>query len=202
MKNLFDFLAENKITPNGLYVLHAMHNKYLHNKYINILTEQYRLELNNFLEQTSPNNYKITNKGLMLIRNSEKYFKTNKASKSKIPFEDWKDNIEAFNEFFPKGRRPNSSLGFRSPPKELYSRFSWFFQEYPEYTWDMVLNATKKYANSFIEEGTYSYMQSSKYFIKKDDVNKNTTSTLASICLMINEGEDFEIETGHHYFGP
>ena len=64
------------------------------------------------------------------------------------------------------------------------------------------MDATKKYVKTFDEEGDYTYLQTAKYFIKKDDRNKNTTSTLGSICYMISEGEDFEIDKGHHYFGP
>ena len=45
-------------------------------------------------------------------------------------------------------------------------------------------------------------MQTSKYFIKKDDKNKVTTSTLSTHCYNIVEGNDEEISTGTYYFGP
>lgn len=202
MKKLFDFLADNKISPNGLYVLHSTYNGYRHLNYVNIITEQYRLELSGYLEKAQDNSYKITNKGLMLLKDSEKHVKAIKDVNKKGSFKEWEDNIIAFNEIFPKGRRPGTSLGYRTPPKELFSRFAWFFDEYPEYNWDMVLDATKKYVNKFDEENDYTFLQTAKYFIKKDDRNKSTSSTLASICYMINEGENFEIDTGHHYFGP
>ena len=202
LRKMFDFLAANSVSPNGLYVLNAMHEKFYHHKYVNLITEQYRLELSGHLKKNDVGKYELTNKGLMLIRDSQKFLKSSRTSKKKVPFEEWKDNIQAFNEMFPKGRRPGSSVGYRTPPKELYSRFAWFFEEYPEYDWDMVLNATEKYVKVFDENNDYTYLQSSKYFIKKDDRNKNTTSTLGSICFMITEGEDFEIDQGHHYFGP
>lgn len=201
MKKIFDFLAEKGVSPNGLYVLTAMHEKFYHTKYVNIITEQYRLSLSGYLKKNKSDKYELTNKGLLLIRDSQKFFKS-KSIKKKVPFEEWKQNIITFNDSFPKGRRPGSSIGFRTPPKELYSRFAWFFEEYPEYDWNMVLDATKKYIKTFDDEGDYTYLQTAKYFIKKDDRNKNTTSTLGSICFLISEGEDFEIDKGHHYFGP
>jgi hypothetical protein len=45
-------------------------------------------------------------------------------------------------------------------------------------------------------------MQTSKYFIKKEDKSKSVTSTLATVCYDISEGNDTEISTGFHYFGP
>jgi hypothetical protein len=46
-------------------------------------------------------------------------------------------------------------------------------------------------------------MQTSRYFIKKDDKSKNTISNLAGICYNIAEGNDEDVsESGYHYFGP
>ena len=64
-----------------------------------------------------------------------------------------------------------------------------------------MLNATKKYLESFEQSNDYTYAQTSKYFIKKDDKNKSTTSTLASMCYNIAQGNDTEVDSGFHYFG-
>jgi hypothetical protein len=83
----------------------------------------------------------------------------------------------------------------------LYQRFVWFFTEYPEYTWEDVFVATKKYLAGFEASVDYTYAQTSKYFIKKDDKNKNIVSTLATMCYNIAQGNDDEIDSGFHYFG-
>jgi hypothetical protein len=79
----------------------------------------------------------------------------------------------------------------------------WFFKEYPEYTWEDVFTATTRYVEPFEESSDYTYMQTSRYFIKKDDKSKNTISTLAGICYNISQGNDEDVkESGYHYFGP
>jgi hypothetical protein len=147
--------------------------------------------------------YVLTTKGLHLLKESEDILIRNKRiKKNEVPFEDWQEKIIAYNNLFPKGKKEGSSVSFRTNPKELYDKFKWFFQEYPEYDWDLVLHATAKYAATFEESNDYTYMQTSKYFIKKDDKNKVTTSTLSTHCYNIAEGNDEEISTGTYYFGP
>jgi hypothetical protein len=78
----------------------------------------------------------------------------------------------------------------------------WFFETYPEYNWEMILDVTKKYVE-ITSENDVRYLQSSKYFIKKQDKNLEITSTLASLCWNVVEGNDEEVSAqGFHYFGP
>jgi hypothetical protein len=209
MRELFEYLAANKVSPNGLFVLHSVYNKYYFENYINTKTELYRLELSGYVKSEKVDGrdvVEITSQGLLIIREAEKIagrLAKQKEKKSKIPFEEWKEKIDEYNNIFPKGRKEGSSISFRTPPKELYVRFIWFFAENPEYDWDLVMKATRQYAQAFEQEGDYTYMQTSKYFIKKEDRNKNVTSTLGSICYNILEGNDEDISTtGHYYFGP
>lgn len=206
MKKLFDHLFTNKVTPNGLLVLHATYNNYGYGSYVNFKHEQHRLELTGFLssEKIDGNTvYKITDKGLHLIRESEKIVgKIQKEKKKNIPFTEWEDQIKIYNELFPAEKKPGTKYYFRTTPKELFSRFKWFFLEYPEYTWDDVFKATKKYVAAHVEENDFTYMQLNKYFIKKDDKNKSTTSALATEIYNMQNAPDGEINTGTHYFGP
>lgn len=209
MRELFDYLAANKVSPNGLFVLHSVYNNYHFDNYINSKTELYRLELSGYVKSEKVDgNAKvtITSEGLAVLRQCEKIagrMPKQKEKKSKIPFEEWASNIEAYNALFPKGRKEGASVSFRTPPKELYERFIWFFAENPTYDWDLVMKAAKQYVEVFEQQGDYTYMQTSKYFIKKEDRNKNVTSTLGSICYNILEGNDEDISTaGHYYFGP
>ena len=207
MKKLFEFLKDNSITPNGLYILHSIYNEYFLDRYINVQHERHRLALIGFLNQSIKNDkvtYTLTQKGLHIIRESEKLMlKVPKATKvSKIPFEDWKENIIKYNELFPKGKKQGSSISFRTNPKELFGRFKWFFIEYPEYGWEMIFKATKLYLKHYEDENDFTYTQVSKYFIKKDDKNKTTTSNLATMCYNIEQGNEDEIDNGSFYFGP
>jgi hypothetical protein len=201
MKNLFDHLFLNKVTPNGLLVLHATYNNYGYASYVNFRHEQHRLSLTGYLDYDN-GSYKITDKGLHLIRESEKIIgKVQKQKKKNIPFTEWEEYISQYNDLFPKQKKPGTNYYFRTAPKELFSRFKWFFLEYPEYTWDDVFAATRKYINGHEESGDYTYMQLNKYFIKKDDKNKSTTSALATEIFNMQNGSDEEINTGTYYYG-
>lgn len=205
MKELYDFLVKNKVSPNGLFVLHCTHHGYMYPNYVNFNHEQYRLEITGHLvkENTGVSNvFKITEKGLHLLREAEHALTKMKRAKKTIPLQEWEDNVAKFNEMFPKGKKEGSTVSFRTNPRELMDRFMWFFKEYPEYTWEHVFQATEKYVNSFDEATGFTYMQTSKYFIKKDDKSKTTTSTLATMCYNIVEGNDVEVTSGYHYFGP
>lgn len=205
MKDLYDFLVKNKVSPNGLFVLHCTHNGYMYPNYVNFNHEQYRLEITGHLtkENTGISTvYKITEKGLHLLREAEHTLTKMKRAKKAIPLQEWEDNVVKYNEMFPKGKKEGSSISFRTNPRELMDRFMWFFKEYPEYTWEHVFQATEKYVNTFDEASGFTYMQTSKYFIKKDDKSKTTTSTLATMCYNIVEGNDTEVHSGYHYFGP
>lgn len=203
MKEFFDYLAKHNVSPNGYYVLHATFNKYYHTNYVNIRSEQYRLTLAGYLKDDGNGVYTITTTGSGIVRNAEKILNKVAVAKKKVPFEEWEEHIVKFNEMFPKGRRPDSTVAFRTNPKELYDRFVWFFSEYPEYTWELVHAATEQYTDTFRESGEYTYMQNSKYFVKKDDKNKQTVSGLATMCWNIVEGNDQETNAdGYHYFGP
>lgn len=208
MKILFDFLAKNKITPNGLLVLDAIYHKYTYTKFINFKHEQHRLNLSGFLSTDIDGDnrtiYKITQEGLHIIRDANKIMNKMKTAKKKlsIPFSDWENQIKQYNELFPKGKKSGTAIPFRANPKELFERFKWFFIEYSEYSWDDVLYATRAYAKTYEEENEYTYMQNSKYFIKKTDNTKTVTSNLATLCYNIANGDNEEMDTGTFYFGP
>lgn len=207
MKEFYDFLIKNELTPNAHYVLYCMvYNIPIVG--IPYTLEQYKLSLNDYVNEHVAEDktifYTITAKAAHVIHESEVYICNIKTVKkvNKVDFKDWEDKIKQYNELFPKGKKEGSSISFRTNPKELYEKFKWFFQEYPEYDWDMVLAATEKYIKVFEESNDYTYMQTSKYFIKKDDKNRVSTSTLSTHCYNIAEGNDEELSTGTYYFGP
>jgi len=208
MKEFYEFLNNNELTPNAHYILYCMVYN-LPIKGVSYTSEQYKLSLAGFLtEHRSEDSgmfYTITTKAAHVVHESEVYICNLKTVKkvNKVAYQDWEEKIKQYNEMFPKGKRPGSTTSYRTNPKELYDKFKWFFQEYPEYDWDLVLKATAKYVEVFDDSNDYTYMQSSKYFIKKDDKNRVTTSTLSTHCYNIVEGNDVDITAiGTYYFGP
>lgn len=208
MKELYDYLVREKITPNGLFILHATYHNYMYTGFVNFKHEQYRLSLTGHLEEVKNEKmlsplYKITDKGLHVIREAENTLgKMKRAKKTDVPFSEWETYIESFNNLFPKGKKQGSSVNFRTNPKDLFERFKWFFKEYPDYTWEDVLDATAKYVKVYEEASDYTFMQTSKYFIKKEDKSKTTTSNLADLCYNIKSGNNDDVSSGFHYFGP
>ena len=79
--------------------------------------------------------------------------------------------------------------------KTLENGFRWFFDNY-EYSWEIILSATRKYVYDF-EMKNYEYMRTSQYFIRKQNTDKSWDSDLATYCDMILNGED---EYEENYF--
>jgi hypothetical protein len=207
MKELYDYLVQQKITPNGLFILHTTHQNYMYASYVNYKSEQYRLALTGHLVEDKFGGlnpvYKITDKGLHVIREAEQILaKMKRAKKTEIPFSDWEEHIVKYNDMFPKGKKQGSSVTFKTNPKELFDRFKWFFKEYPEYTWEDVFAATEMYIKVYEDASDFTYMQTSKYFVKKEDKSKSTTSSLASLIYNIKSGNVDDVDSGFHYFGP
>lgn len=192
MEKVFKYLIKNNITPNGLLALYTFYKKIGYSNYINVIVELKRLEQYDYLIKNN-NNYEITDKGIKLLQGVEKVMASSNKS---ITNREWDDNIQKYNEMFPKERMGNSTVYYRANPKELREVFIWFFDKYPEYSWNDVLRITKKYIASFNDD--YTYLKNSKYFVKKTAVNV-TSSTLADV--LYNEDSITNRENGFQYYG-
>jgi hypothetical protein len=108
--------------------------------------------------------------------------------------EDFLAKVNEYREAFPAKRLPSGELA-RQSVQELKDKFVWFFKTYPEYDWNLVLDATDYY-NILFERKRYMYMATSSYFIKKTNPQtKETTSKLADYCEMILENPKILEET-------
>lgn len=74
--------------------------------------------------------------------------------------------VKQMRELFPSGMKVGSSA-WRGNVRELKLRMQKFFRLYGDYTDEQILNATKKYVDSF--NGNYTYMRILKYFIFKSE---------------------------------
>jgi hypothetical protein len=90
---------------------------------------------------------------------------------------------------FPARKLPSRELA-RQSVQELRDKFVWFFKTFPEYSWDLVLDATDYYIYTKSKEN-YMYMSTSSYFIQKVDARTKTwKSVLADHCQMIQENPE------------
>ena len=75
--------------------------------------------------------------------------------------------VGQLREIFPKGIKTGSAA-WRGNKREITLRLQKFFKIYDKYTDEEIIDATKKYVESF--NGNYTYMRILKYFILKDEV--------------------------------
>lgn len=174
MKKLFQLFKKTNLTPNGHYLLYCLaKNEHLDLK-IPYTTEMHKLKLLGYLDD----NHNLTPAAMNVLMEIESSLNQTKDYKALAVDDIFKANVAKYREIFPRGVIDGRAL--RNGSLELTNRMVWFFQTYPQYTWDVVLSATKSYINSLGEDLTYC--KTSKYFIKKDDKYKVTVSLLADWC--------------------
>jgi len=180
MKKLFAHLVNLRLTPNQLFVLDTLDQGLDYGSFIpNIKIEFSRLQDKGLLDPS----LSLTPMGKKLLqecRDIESYKKKKKADHG-----DWTSLIEQDRQIFPTGH--GSGKAFRSPVRELLPRFEWFFENY-EYSWEVVLGATRKYVESKKDDPTY--MRTSAYFIRKQDSSKVDISDLAHWCELMQQELD------------
>jgi hypothetical protein len=127
----------------------------------------------------------LTNKGATILNEFETFLvKTKKKVASDALGADMNDRIKEYREIWPAKRLPSGELA-RQSTQELKDKFVWFFKTYPEYDWDLVLDATDYY-NEVFKKKNYMYMATSSYFIKKTNTTtKEVSSKLADYCQEI-----------------
>lgn len=187
MEKILRLILEENITPTGLFILYSKFNNVENLPIISEGVELKRLQNTGYLDD----NYKLLSKAYSLL------IKIVKQSKSSDSIKITSDFINKYNDLFPKGKRKGASILYRSNPKELTERFTWFFKTYPEFTESDVIDATIRYVKPFNDTMDYTYMQSSKYFIKKEDKNKTVSSTLADLCY---NKEDIDVNDGTLFY--
>ena len=134
--------------------------------------------------------YKLTAQAKSFIAHLDNYFiKAKKKTDVQLMGEDFSEKINIYRETFPNKRLPSGKPA-RVNVKMLSESFRWFFETY-EYEWADVIKATKMYVNEY-RDAEYMYMQTSQYFISKQDKHRVKSSTLADYCDMIRDGIDTE----------
>jgi len=132
--------------------------------------------------------YELTAIAQTFIIHLDNYFiKAKKKTDIQLMGKNFFEKINIYREIFPNIKLPSGKPA-RVNIKMLSESFRWFFETY-DYTWDQVIEATKLYVNEF-RDAEYMYMQTSQYFICKQDKHKVKSSALADYCDMIRDGID------------
>lgn len=178
---LWSTLLKWKISPNQAYFLDCCREGIIPSKIlINPDAERMIAEAHGMIDE----NGKLTNKAAVILEEFETFLVKAKKSVTKATLgEDFTDKVNEYREIFPKGKLPSGELA-RQSVKELQDKFVWFFKTYPEYDWDLVLDATEYYVDTFAKKN-YMYMATSSYFIKKTMTTKEVKCKLADYCQEI-----------------
>jgi hypothetical protein len=123
---------------------------------------------------------------LFCVKLDNYFVKAKKKTDIQLMGKDFLDKIHTYREIFPAKKLPSGNPA-RNNVKALGENFRWFFETY-DHTWEDIIKATKMYVNE------YRDMQTSQYFISKQDKHKVKHSRLADYCDMIVDGVSTEDE--------
>lgn len=178
---LWNTLIKWNLSPNQIYFLDCCRSNIKPNKIIDQDIEKALCVQRNLID-TEGN---ITNEGAVILNEFETYLvKVKRKVASEVLGIDMNDRIKEYREIWPAKRLPSGELA-RQSAQELKDKFVWFFKTYPEYDWDLILDATDYY-NEVFKRKNYMYMATSSYFIKKTNTTtKEVSSKLADYCQEI-----------------
>ena len=179
---LWNTLLKWNLSPNQIYFLDCCREKIIPSKMlINPDAERMMAQHKGLIDQDG----KLTNKAASILTEFETYLvKTKKKITSEVLGADFNEKITEYRDIWPSKRLPSGELA-RQSTQELKDKFVWFFKTYPEYDWDLVLDATDYY-NDVFKKKNYMYMATSSYFIKKTNTTtKEVSSKLADYCQEI-----------------
>jgi len=190
MWELFQIMLKNNLTPNQVLLLFGIKQGVA----LPQVTTDDKLDLEKLGFLILENGkYTMSAEAKSLIVHLDNYFtKAKKKTDAQLMGKNFVDKINAYREVFPNIKLPSGKPS-RVNVKMLSESFRWFFETY-EYVWEDVINATKMYVNEY-RDAEYMYMQTSQYFICKQDKHKVKSSTLADYCDMIRDG--IETESKH-----
>lgn len=188
MIEIFNIFIQKKITPNQFYLLYSLKEN-VSPVGINLHVEL-RVLINDgwitHLERVTLPRYELTPLSIDLIQQVETLFKTQKKKNNiQVLGDNYTENIEKYLLIFPKIKLPSGKPA-RTDKRNVETAFKWFFENH-DYTWEVIFESTERYVAEF-EKKNYLYMQTSQYFIRKQQSDKTWGSELANWCSTVNNG--------------
>jgi hypothetical protein len=174
-------LIRHGISPNQIYFLDCCQSNIRPTTIINQDAEKMICMAKGFINQ----NGELTNRGAIALNEFETYLvKRKRAVTKEVLTPDFKVKIQEYINLWPAITLPSGKAA-RQGAKNIEKKFVEFFKDYPEYDWNLVLDATDIYIIDF-QKKDYKYMINSLYFISKtDNITKDVTSELANKCQLI-----------------
>ncbi len=183
---LWTVLMKHNVSPNLVYFLDSCRHKIIVSPIVNGSELKREAVQRNLISMTGV----LSNEALLILEEFETFLVNSKKKvTSEVLGDDFLDNIKTFREMFPARKLPSGELA-RQSVQELKHKFVWFFKTFPEYNWNLVLDATDYYIYTKAKEN-YLYMSTSSYFIHKVETRTKTwKSILADHCQMIQENPE------------
>ena len=178
-------IVQKNITPNQFYLLHSI-NENTSAVGINMHVELRVLTGEKWITELSQNKYELAPKAVALLQQVESFFKVQKKKTSNQTLGNgYLANIEKYLLIFPKIKLPSGKPA-RTDKRNVEIAFKWFFENH-DYSWEIIFEATQNYVAEF-QKKNYMYMQTSQYFIRKQQSDKTWGSELANWCDTVNNG--------------
>lgn len=177
---LWNTLIKWKLSPNQIYFMDCCRSNIKPNAIIDQEIEKEICLQRNLIDDKG----NLTNEGAVILNEFETHLlKVKKKVATEVLGADVNERIKEYREIWPAKRLPHGQLA-RQSNQELKDKFVWFFKNYPEYDWDLILDATDYY-NEVFKKKDYLYMATSSNFIKKTEITKEVSSKLADYCQEI-----------------
>ena len=187
MMEMFNLISKKGLTPNQFYLLYCIREN-LSALNINIHQEVRAIVQEGWVTQDN----KLTPKAFTLLQQVESFFTVQKKkTANQVMGQDYGDNIDKYLLLFPKIKLPSGKAA-RTDKRNCETGFKWFFESH-SYSWDTILKATALYVDEF-ERKNYMFMQTSQYFIRKQQSDKTWGSELANWCSAVESGDISEAD--------
>lgn len=186
-----------KITPNQLFVLQSCKEKRDYGTYIpSVKLELGRLKDKEWIDEK----FNVTPAGEELLSKIDSLFQIGTtllidhddnqdsspapaATASKVDKTVLQEQVDTYRKLFPAGTINGRT--YRNSVRELVPRFQWFFKHH-KYSWDVILEATERYIRTKKQQdGHYSFVRTSAYFVRKTDAGRCDISELANWCEVV-----------------
>jgi hypothetical protein len=185
---LFKVIISDKLTPNQYYILMYIVYKSLTELPSKVTPDIQVLITRGYIIISNENKVYVTESGKRIVKKVESMFiKTAENSAGDILGDEWEERIQEYINIFP-AIRLNTGKYARDTPANIKSAFKWFFKTY-DYSWDLILDATEEFVDEYRMNG-FKFMCTSRYFIRKQQIDKTYISELAIKCQQLLDGSD------------
>ena len=189
MMDMFALITNQGLTPNQFYLLYFI-KEGVSPVHVNIHQEVRAVIAKGFLKDLTNaegNKYELTPEAHTLIDQVESFFRVNKKkTNNQVMGAGYAEKVQEYLQVFPKMLLPSGKAA-RSDKKNVETALRWFIENY-EYSWETIIKAAQLYVGEF-ELKNYLYMQTSQYFIRKQNADKTWASELANMCARVESGD-------------